>query len=135
MEVLRIHEDIPLYYLTFSVIEWLPVFVSEEPCLIHTDSLNDCHGEKSLRTSIFCVMPTHVHLIVSDAEFDTQRLRQTLMDISSLADSLQTIASAACPLHSVRSCAAHDGPIAPGNSGSRAATRRRFIHRAFGKAN
>ena len=81
MEVLRIHDDIPLYYLTFSVIEWLPVFVSEESCLILTDSLNYCHREKYLRTSIFCIMPTHLHLIVSDADFDTRRLRQTLMDM------------------------------------------------------
>ena len=47
MEVLRIHDDIPLYYLTFSVIEWLPVFVSEGLCLIVTDSLNYCHREKT----------------------------------------------------------------------------------------
>ena len=135
MEVLRIHEDIPLYYLTFSVIEWLPVFVSEEPCLIVTESLNFCHREKSLRTSIFCVMPTHVHLIVLDADLDTQRLRQTLMDmLSSLAGGLQTIASATCLPRSVKSCAARGEPIAPGSSGSRVVTRRPSIRRPFGKA-
>lgn len=81
MEVLRIHDDAALYYLTFSVVQWLPVFVSEEPCLIVTESLNYCHREKSLRINAFVIMPTHLHLIVSDADFNSQRLRQTLTDM------------------------------------------------------
>ena len=81
METLRIHEGIALYYLTFSVVQWLPVFISEEPCLIVTESLNFCHREKGLRTNAFVIMPTHLHITVSDADFDVQRLRQTLSDI------------------------------------------------------
>ena len=49
MEAYRINEGAALYYLTFSVIDWLPVFICEEPCLIVTDSLNYCHREKCLR--------------------------------------------------------------------------------------
>jgi putative transposase len=48
MEVPRIHKDAALYYLTFSVIHWLPVFVREEPCLIVTESLNFCDRSKGL---------------------------------------------------------------------------------------
>jgi REP element-mobilizing transposase RayT len=81
MEVYRIHEDVALYYLTFSVIEWLPVFVSEETCLIVTESLNFCHREKGLRINAFVIMPTHMHMIVFDAEFNHQRLHQTLVDM------------------------------------------------------
>ncbi len=81
MEALRIHEDAALYYLTFSAVQWLPVFVSEEPCLIVTESLNFCHREKGLRINAFVIMPTHLHLIVSDADFNVQRLRQTLADM------------------------------------------------------
>ncbi len=32
-------EGAGLYYLTFTVVEWLPVFVAEEPCRLITDSL------------------------------------------------------------------------------------------------
>jgi REP element-mobilizing transposase RayT len=81
MEVLRICQDAALYYLTFSVVHWLPVFVSEEPCLIITESLNFCHREKGLRTNAFVIMPTHMHLIGSDADFDVERLSQTLTDM------------------------------------------------------
>jgi hypothetical protein len=43
MEVYRIQEEATLYYLTFTVVYWLPVFVSAETCLILTESLNFCH--------------------------------------------------------------------------------------------
>ena len=80
METLRIHDDVALYYMTFSVIQWLPVFIAEEPNLIVTESLNFCHHEKRLRINAFVIMPTHLHLIVTDADLDVPRLRQTMTD-------------------------------------------------------
>jgi len=67
-----------LYYLTFTIVYWLPVFVSAEPCLIVTDSLNYCHQHKSLRINAFVIMPTHLHLIVFDEAFDNERLQHTV---------------------------------------------------------
>jgi putative transposase len=81
MEAYRINEGAALHYLTFSVIDWLPVFVCEDPCQIVTDSLNYCHREKCLRVNAFVIMPTHVHLILFDADFDVQRLQHTLADM------------------------------------------------------
>jgi len=81
MERLRIQEGAVLYYLAFSVIQWLPVFVNKATCQIITDSLNYCHREKHLRTTEFVIMPRHIHLIVMDADFDLQRLRQTVTDM------------------------------------------------------
>ncbi len=81
MPTVRIYEDAALYFLTFSVIQWLPVFISEEPCLIVTENLNFCHREKHLRTNAFVIMPTHMHLIAFDADFDNERLKQTLADV------------------------------------------------------
>ncbi|MFQ5419845.1 MAG: hypothetical protein ACE5EY_05730 [Anaerolineae bacterium] len=69
MEVFKIYEGTAIYFLTFTIVQWLPVFVSEEPCLIITDSLNYCHHHKGLRINAFVIMPTHLHLIVFDAEF------------------------------------------------------------------
>lgn len=81
METCRIQEGAAIYYLTFTVIEWLPVFIAEAPCLIVTDSLNYCHQYKSLRVNAFVIMPTHAHLILFDADFDVSRLRRTLRDM------------------------------------------------------
>jgi len=81
METLRIHPDAALYYLTFSVLHWLPVFTSQEPCLIVTETLNFCHREKGLRTNAFVIMPTHIHLIATDVNFDTEQLSQTITSL------------------------------------------------------
>jgi REP element-mobilizing transposase RayT len=59
--------------LTYSIVEWLPVFVSQASCKIVTDSLTYCQREKHLRVRAYVIMPTHMHLIVFDADLDTER--------------------------------------------------------------
>jgi REP element-mobilizing transposase RayT len=67
-----------LYFVTFSVVEWLPVFVAEEPCQVVSESFNFCHRKKHLRINAYVIMPTHVHAILFDEDFDSSRLRQTV---------------------------------------------------------
>ena len=81
METYKLHDHIGLYYFTFTIFHWLPVFVAAEPCLIITESLNHCHHHKQLRINAFVIMPTHLHLILFDAEFNNQRLQQTITDM------------------------------------------------------
>ena len=80
MERYRIHADGALYYCTFSVVDWLPVFIGERPCQIVADSLAFCHQQKQLGIDSFVIMPTHLHLIVFDREWKSKRLQQTLTD-------------------------------------------------------
>jgi putative transposase len=80
MERYRIHADGGLYFLTYSVVEWLPIFIDEISCRIITESLTFCHRNKSLRINAYVIMPTHMHLIAFDADFDADRLRNTLAD-------------------------------------------------------
>ena len=81
MERYRIVEGIGLYFATFTVVDWLPVFVSENTCKIVTDSFNYCIEKKYLRVNAYVIMPTHVHSIIFDAEFDSKRLKHTLDDL------------------------------------------------------
>ncbi len=76
----RIVDDAYVYFITWSIIEWLPVFVSEAACKIVTDSLNFCRINKSLCTSAFVIMPTHMHAILFDQDFDNDRLARSLAD-------------------------------------------------------
>jgi REP element-mobilizing transposase RayT len=69
-----------VYYVTYSVVDWLPVFISSAACGIVTESLNFCHDRKGLRINAFVIMPTHFHAIVFDAEYGTARLESTLTD-------------------------------------------------------
>jgi REP element-mobilizing transposase RayT len=80
MELYRIRPDASVYYLTYSVVAWLPVFVSEESCRIVAESLTFCHREKQLRINAYVIMPTHMHLIVFDGDFDTERLVRSLAE-------------------------------------------------------
>jgi len=81
VERYRIVADVGLYYVTFSIVEWLPVFVDERACKVITDSLNFCVANKSLRVNSYVIMPTHLHAILFDAEFEAQRLKHTLDDM------------------------------------------------------
>lgn len=81
MERYRIVNGVGLYYVTFSVIEWLPIFLDENTCKIITDSLNFCIENKALRVNAYVIMPTHLHAILFDVEFDYVRLKHTLDDM------------------------------------------------------
>jgi REP element-mobilizing transposase RayT len=80
MERYRIRPEFGVYYLTYTVVDWLPVFIGEKTCRIVTESLSFCHSEKQLRINAFVRMPTHIHLITFDADFDSNRLVRTLAD-------------------------------------------------------
>ncbi len=77
METYHIRPEAAVYFLTYSSIDWLPVFIGEKTCGIVTDSLSFCHREKHLRINAYVIMPTHLHLIAFDAAFDSERLART----------------------------------------------------------
>jgi putative transposase len=80
MERYRIQPEAAVYFITYSVVEWLPVFITEATCRIVTESLTFCHQQKHLRINAFVIMPTHLHMIVFDADFEHERLIRTLAD-------------------------------------------------------
>jgi REP element-mobilizing transposase RayT len=80
MERYRIHAEAAVFYLTYSIVEWLPVFVAEASCKIVTESLSFCHRAKHLRINAYVIMPTHLYLIAFDADLDSARLARTLAD-------------------------------------------------------
>jgi hypothetical protein len=80
MERYRIHPDAAVYFVTYSIIEWLPVFISEAACRIVTDSLEYCRQHKALCINAYVIMPTHMHAIFFDRDFDSVRLNASLAD-------------------------------------------------------
>ncbi len=76
----RISNEAYVYFVTYCIVEWLPVFISESACKIVTESLNFCHQRKYLRINAFVLMPTHLHAIVFDGDFDNERLQKSLTD-------------------------------------------------------
>jgi hypothetical protein len=80
MEKYRIVDGIAAYFVTFTVVEWLPVFIGEDTCKIITESLNFCITNKSLRVNAYVIMSNHMHAVLFDSDFDTERLQHTLDD-------------------------------------------------------
>ncbi|MBC7876971.1 MAG: hypothetical protein H7Y59_07345 [Anaerolineales bacterium] len=81
MERYRVVKDVGLYYVTFTVVEWLPVFIDELACKLITESLNYCITNKHLRVNAYVIMPTHLHATLFDVDFDSERLKHTLDDM------------------------------------------------------
>jgi len=80
MERYRFYSDGSVFFVTFSIVEWLPVFVSEQASKIVTDSLNFCHRSKGLRINAYVIMPTHFHGIFFHESFDAKPLESALTD-------------------------------------------------------
>ncbi len=53
-----------LYFVTSTIIEWIPVFTSERYFKIITDSLSYCQVNKGLKIFAYVILDNHFHLIV-----------------------------------------------------------------------
>jgi hypothetical protein len=80
----RFHPDGALFFVTFSVAEWLPVFVSEPACRIvsmrrgRETRAERCHRGKGLRTNAYVIMPAHFHGIFFHSTFEAKTLEYNL---------------------------------------------------------
>ena len=81
MERYRLISGVGVYFVTFTVVEWLPVFIDETSCSIVTGSFNFCIEKKGLRVIAYVIMPNHLHAILFDVDFNNERLKQTLDDM------------------------------------------------------
>ena len=56
------------YFLTFTVVDWVDVFIRPVYKQIIVDSLNFCIDQKGLIVFSWCLMTNHLHLIVEAKE-------------------------------------------------------------------
>ena len=75
----KIRDQDGLYFLTFTIVGWVDLFIRNayRDCLI--DSLNYCMKHKGLRIHAFVIMTSHVHLIVSSKQ--DFMLQNTIRDL------------------------------------------------------
>jgi REP element-mobilizing transposase RayT len=59
----KFHNPEGVYFVSFSVVEWLDVFIRNEHKNILLDSLQYCQQEKGMEIFTWCIMTSHVHLI------------------------------------------------------------------------
>ncbi|HCS38876.1 MAG TPA: hypothetical protein DIW44_04735, partial [Anaerolineaceae bacterium] len=53
MDRYRITDGMGVYFITFTIVDWLPVFVDEIPITALIDSLKYCIAHKNLRVNAY----------------------------------------------------------------------------------
>jgi len=64
----KIADQNALYFVTFTVVNWIDVFTRKSYKIEIVNSLNYCVQQKGLKVYAWCLMTNHLHLIVSANE-------------------------------------------------------------------
>ena len=59
---IRDHEAV--HFVTFTVVYWLDVFIRPQYRDIFLDSIRYCQQHKGLEVYVYCIMSSHVHMIL-----------------------------------------------------------------------
>ncbi len=54
-----------IYFITSTIVNWIDLFTRQTYSEIVLDSLRYCQKEKGLVIHAWCIMPSHLHLIIS----------------------------------------------------------------------
>lgn len=76
----KIRDQERLYFVSFAVINWIDVFIRNEYKDILIDSLKFCQKNKGLEIYAWCIMTSHVHLIIGT---NGQKIEDILRDFKS----------------------------------------------------
>jgi len=60
----KIRDQDKLHFVTFTVIQWLDVFIRREYKDIFLESIKYCQEHKELEVCAYCIMSSHIHMIL-----------------------------------------------------------------------
>lgn len=69
-----------LHFLTHTIVDWVDLFTRRELAMVIVDSLNYCIEKKGLEVYVWCLMPSHLHMIASVAPGNTKGLSDVMRD-------------------------------------------------------
>lgn len=64
-DMYKIDSEYSMYFITSTIIEWVPLLINEQIMQIMIVSFVFCQKEKGLRIYGYVVMPNHFHMIIS----------------------------------------------------------------------
>src|SRR5262249_54085420 len=64
----KFYASTDIYFVSFATVNWVDVFTRRIYCDIMVDSLKFCIENKGLDLYAWCIMSSHVHLIISSAQ-------------------------------------------------------------------
>lgn len=68
----KFHDQDKLYFISFATVHWIDVFVREEYNKIIIESWKHCQEKKGLEIYGWCIMPSHVHMIIGSKKTKLQ---------------------------------------------------------------
>jgi REP element-mobilizing transposase RayT len=74
----QIIENNSIYFITSTIVEWIPVFIKKEYFDIIVESLSYCRQKKGLKLFAYVVLDNHVHFVAS-----ADNLSQIIKDFKS----------------------------------------------------
>src|SRR5262249_51315291 len=74
----KFHNPDSLYFVTYTVIHWIDLFIRNEYKNILLDSWRFCINKKGLELYSWCIMTSHVHMIVGS---HVQKLEAIMRDM------------------------------------------------------
>ena len=86
MSAYKFNDPLGMYFVTFTVVEWVDVFTRDDYRLILVDSLKHCQTEKGLIIHAWVLMSNHLHLIISRKE-DGESLSDIVRDFKKFTSS------------------------------------------------
>lgn len=81
----KFHDQDKLYFISFATVHWIDVFVREEYMQIIIDSLKFCQQKKGLEIYGWCIMPSHVHMIIGSNKNKLEDIVRDLKSFTSTA--------------------------------------------------
>lgn len=79
----KFHNQSLAYFITFSVINWIDVFTRPNYKNILVDSFRFCQVNKGLILYAWCIMPSHVHLIIDTKKDPMQSILRDFKSFTS----------------------------------------------------
>jgi putative transposase len=74
-----------LYFVTFSVVNWIDLFIRNEYKDILLDSWRFCQAKKGLEIYSWCVMTSHVHMIIGTHGENLENIMRDMKKHTSIA--------------------------------------------------
>ena len=75
----KIQDQSQPHFVKLTVIHWLDVFTRKDYCDIFLDSIRFCQKQKSLEVYGYCIMSSHVHMMLG--RNGTQNIEHIIRDI------------------------------------------------------
>jgi putative transposase len=76
----KFHDNDKLYFISFATAHWIDVFVRDEYMTTIVDSCKFCQEKKGLEIYGWCIMPSHIHMIIGSKK---NKLEDIVRDMKS----------------------------------------------------